>query len=157
MNSSPYIVHKKRIEEHIAKTSKSSLIFRLPIVVGRSTNPFTLTNFIYRHIVNDETFLVHRNACRFLIDIDDVAQLLTPIINGPVRRSTFNVHLDNRISVPDLVALFEAVLGRIARASLVAAGSCYEVDNSEFIDSISDCSFKTKSNYNRSVIEKYYG
>ncbi len=40
-----YILHKKKIEKHIAHHFHKFLIFRLPNVVGLSNNPHTLMNF----------------------------------------------------------------------------------------------------------------
>ena len=45
-NASPYVKHKLNME-NLVISNTNGVVIRLPQVVGRSTNPYTITNFIY--------------------------------------------------------------------------------------------------------------
>jgi nucleoside-diphosphate-sugar epimerase len=155
LRTSRYIEHKLKVEESIAKTAVAWLVFRLPIVVGQTTNPFTLTNFLYNRIRNNEPFELHRNACRYLIDVEDVRQTLLPIVESPLANKVFNVHFGQKTTLPDLVAAFENLLGQKACSNVVEKGTCYDVPNGDFL-ALVDPSAIPAAGYVHRVLRRYY-
>ena len=81
LSNSQYIQHKKEIENLIAEKQEQYIIFRLPIIVGQSHNPYTLTNYFYNKIKGNKTFQVYRNSCRYLLDIDDALKIIKLILS----------------------------------------------------------------------------
>jgi len=93
---SSYVCHKKEIENLIREKQDSYIIFRLPIVVGESRNPHTLTNFFYNRIAGNETFQVYSNSCRYLLDIDDALKIISIILEkNYFNNEIINVALNN--------------------------------------------------------------
>lgn len=71
-----YVLHKKEIENYIKNYAENYLILRIGNIVGKGGNPNTLFNFLNTQITNDRQFVVHSNARRLLIDIDDISNFL---------------------------------------------------------------------------------
>ena len=95
LSSNPYIHHKLKIEKIIDDRFGKYLIIRLPIVVGKSSNPHTLTNFLYRSIMNGDHFRLFQYATRYLIDLDDVVRFTEILISkcGTRRKEIGRAHV----------------------------------------------------------------
>jgi len=158
LSHTPYIHHKTEIENLIKEKKETFTIFRLPIIVGQSRNPHTLTNFFYNKITGNETFQTYANSCRFLLDIEDAFKIIEMILkNNYFNKETINITLNNRIKVTELVEIFEKVLHRQACHDLVEKGTCYTVDNSRIDHILKELNIDSGSDYNFQLIEKYYG
>ena len=157
ISDTQYILHKHRIEELIQRNQDSYIIFRLPIIVGKSKNPNTLTNFFYNSIMNSHAFQTYANSCRYLMDIEDAAKIISRILEKNYFNSEIvNITFNNRIKVTELVEIFEKLLGVQARHELVNKGSCYEVDNSKVKEVMEQMNLYIDENYNYNLIQKYY-
>lgn len=152
LGESMYIQHKKNIEMEIKKHFSQYLIYRLPIVVGYSKNPNTLTNFIFNSIINSRLIKVHSKACRYLIDIEDVVFLVKKTLF--YEKKTINLALDNKINIHQLIKIFESILKKKVNKELINEGCCYEVDNSLIKVYIDQMNYSP--NYNYDLISKYY-
>lgn len=86
---------------------------RLPILVGRTSNPFTLINFL-ANVQEEKPITLHANACRHLLDIDDLVPVLTPFAGMTRVRETINIPGSEKISVPRLADKIETVCTRKA-------------------------------------------
>lgn len=155
---SHYIQHKQEVETFIAEHASDYVIFRLPIVVGRSRNPHTLTNFLFNTIAQEQPLNVYRRAIRFLIDIDDIALLLPQfLLGGFSRNATVNVAFDNGIEVSNLIPIFESVIGIEAHANQLDVGSHFDIDNEIFTNFLQEVGHQVPGDYNQRLIVKYYG
>jgi nucleoside-diphosphate-sugar epimerase len=150
---SMYVKHKKNVEKYIKDHSDSYIIYRLPIVVGESQNPNTLTNYIYNAIIKGETINVFSKACRYLIDVDDVVKYVNMTLH--LNRVAVNIHLENKIYIKDLIQIFEDVLGLKSNKIFQKKGTCYTLDNSILKQFIEEKN--VLANYNYDLIKKYYG
>ncbi|MES1226009.1 MAG: NAD-dependent epimerase/dehydratase family protein, partial [Bacteroidota bacterium] len=72
MRDSAYIKHKLKMEAYIQQHQAQYTIFRLSNPIGKTTNNDTVVNFFIKHILDQETFNVWKNASRNIIDIDDM-------------------------------------------------------------------------------------
>lgn len=145
------------MEQLIKKEFSSYLIFRLPILVGRSDNPHTLTNFLHYQIISRQPIFVFKNACRYLMDVDDISFLLGRMIDSEqFRNNSLDVNFNNVIYVTDLLSIFENILEMKAIQQIVDKGSCYETDNKIFKEFIDSIEFKLPDNYVELIIRKYY-
>jgi len=134
LSNGPYVKHKLRMEERIRRSFQNHLIVRLPNLVGHTKNPFTLTNFIRDHIVQQETFELHLYAARYIMDVEFVAQDLAPLIRSNERQGTsINVCSDEPIPLPQLVLLMEKILDKKADVIRTDKGHRYSVDNADFM------------------------
>jgi len=154
----PYTLHKLSIEEYIKKNVHKFLILRLPNIVGVTQNPYQLTNFIYKKIWDNSELIVYENVQRNLIDVDDIPIITKHIIECNI----FNTHLDilfnNKISMIDLIKIFENVLNKTANIKYEISDTLnYVVDNTFFISLISN--FPNNRYFNtvtEDIIYKYY-
>ncbi len=146
-----YVKHKLEMEKFITRNCTNYNIYRLPIVVGFSQNPNTLTNFIYNSVVSNREINIYRYACRYLIDIEDVIKL----VNNTLKQDNkiINLSLENKIMILDLVEIFEDILKKSVNKIFIEKGFCYDIDNS-FINKFVSILELDKYNYN--LINKYY-
>lgn len=155
---SPYRKHKLEVERFIKETAREFVIFRLPIVVGRSDNPHTLMNFLYNSILNQDKIKVFKNAARYLIDIDDIQQLLSSFLLTEFMRNTVvNVVFNEGIKVTDLVNLFEAVTQKKANATYVDVGTRFTVNNETLKQFLAHLGYDIPADYAQQLVNKYYG
>ena len=152
-----YIEHKRAMEMLVA-THPGGLILRLPQVVGPSSNPHTLTNFLANEILAGHPISVWRYAERNLIDIDDIVLIATEIIE---RRSEYPacvaVASPHTLSMPALVEKFEKVLGKKALMSVVGKGESLSIDTSTCTRIAHRLNIEFGPNYVDNLLHKYYG
>ncbi|WP_434027217.1 NAD-dependent epimerase/dehydratase family protein [[Pseudomonas] boreopolis] len=153
--TSPYFEHKRQMEQ-LVMGSSGGLVLRLPQVVGRTANPHTLTNFLRDRILAGERFTVWRNAQRNLIDIDDVVAIATELINSPTSQA-IPIASPHTLTMPEIIALFEQVLGKKALFDLEDRGDAMQIDAREALSIAHRLELDLGPDYPRSLIEKYYG
>jgi nucleoside-diphosphate-sugar epimerase len=135
LRDTPYVVHKRAMEALVRSRHPDHLIVRLPNLVGRTGNPYTLTNFLRDRILQGDVVDMHVKACRYLLDVETVSIDLRHLFRSPVLKAcSIDVCGSSAFTLPDLVQAMERVLGRRASVNEVDAGSCYTVDNSQFLD-----------------------
>ena len=157
LKESSYIRHKLNVEKYISENFYSFIIFRLPIVVGKNTNPFTLTNFLFNKIKNNEKFTLFDKAHRYLIDIDDLGLILSSMINaGKFDNQILDVCFNNKTSILELIAIFEKIINKKALYIIKESGSSYTPNNTVFMNYLEDINFQIQPIYNNNLIEKYY-
>ena len=127
--SSMYVLHKKEIEKYIINNCRSWYIFRVPNVLGNTTNPNTFFNFFYNAIKIGTIFTLWQNASRNLIDIDDVFVTVDYIIKNKLFQNTI-INLANPIntSVLEIVKTIENLLKKKGNYMLIDKGNSYPID-----------------------------
>lgn len=73
--NTPYLLHKKSMEELVKKNAPNFLLVRTSNVVGSRGHSGNLTNFIYHHLMNGIPFDVWTNTKRNLIDVDHLVAM----------------------------------------------------------------------------------
>ncbi len=155
--NSQYIIHKKKIEKLIQENCIDYFIFRLPILVGETTNTHTLTNHLVQQIKGKQLVTIFSNACRYLMDIDDVSKILGSIIcNSTIHNRIWNCCFNNRIEVPELISIIEKILEMNCEKSIIEKGECYKVPNHEFLNYLQEIKFQEDEFYNERILRKYY-
>lgn len=147
-----YIRHKINIENLISDQADSYLIVRLPILVGRTDNAFTLINFLVQAIKEKRPIQLHSNACRHLLDIDDVVPAMTPLYRDTKTQHTINILGSEKISIPDLVRKIEFVLQKKGEFSWQNEGACYDLPANA-----GEVLYINKENYVDEILLKYFG
>ncbi|MFI5171712.1 MAG: hypothetical protein ACHQFW_04940 [Chitinophagales bacterium] len=157
LGGSAYIQHKKKIEILIQQHTAHYIIFRLPQLVGKTKNEHTLTNKLYTMLVSDQPISVHVNACRYLMDVQDIVVFLTGmIISKDYQNKTIDINFNNQIGINNLLNIFERILNTTAKRIPVEKGGCYKSNNQEFLNYLSNIGYHLPSDYIEKVISKYY-
>ena len=157
MTETPYVRHKLQMEELVCSAAKRA-VFRLPQVVGTSSNSHLLTNFLYDRIRSGEHFQVWKHARRNLMDVDDIAAIVAHLVRtGTVEGGSYNIACPFSVSVIDIVQIFELVLGMKADYSLVDAGAEYVIDVPEVVQASAELGISFDHDYIVRTVRKYYG
>jgi nucleoside-diphosphate-sugar epimerase len=153
---SPYVLHKKKMEEIINGCS-DFLIIRLPQVVGATSNPNTIVNYLYSKIVSGATFDLWRYAKRNFIDIEDLQSIASYVlINLSMNKAALNIACPFSISIVDLVSILEDLFQKKAFFKTVNFGSDYVIDTSVSDACASKLGIEFDVDYVKNVIKKYY-
>ena len=156
MSDTPYVRHKLKMEA-LVQSARRPAIFRLPQVVGASSNPNLLTNFLFSKIRTGEHFNVWRNARRNLIDVDDIAAIVAHLVrHDRPGRGGYNIACPFSVSVIDVVETFELVLARKADYSVVDEGGDYVIDVPEVRRAAAELGLSFDEGYLERTIRKYY-
>lgn len=153
---SPYVTHKREMEEIIKESCKRYFIFRLSQVVGEGSSP-TLINFIVDKLQNRELFHVWKNSTRNLIDVDDVFKIADYLIqNNLYCNEITNIATPRSLSIFNIVEIIEELLGQKGCYEVLHRGGSYDIDTlkiSHLLDRMSVC-FDEK--YPSMIIKKYF-
>jgi nucleoside-diphosphate-sugar epimerase len=135
LKNAPYVLHKLQMEALVRELHQDHLIIRLPNLVGRTSNPFTLTNFLRDRIRSGVPFDMHTKACRYLLDVEVVSNDLRRLFTlQSLKGTSIDVCGNMAFPIPVLVRTMERVLGKVTLLNEVDSGSCYTVDNTRFLD-----------------------
>ena len=145
-----YIKHKKVVENLIRKEAESFIIVRLSIMIGHSTNPHTLINYLVNAINERRPIELHANACRHLLDIDDLLPELISSLDEKNPRKSINILGSEKIKIPQLVNKIEAILNKKGNYSWVETGACYAIPENE-----GECKLIDDPNYVEKILQKY--
>lgn len=155
-STSMYIKHKLALEGLVSRR-KSYLIFRLPQVVGLTSNTFTLVNYFKKCMLENKLINIQKYAVRNIIDVYDVSEIANSIVDNPIyHNSIVNIANTFSIGVVALVEMLEKILNVQARCKLLESGSAYTIDT-EISDKIAlDLKIDFTDDYVRKVLSKYY-
>lgn len=157
LQDSPYFQHKRAMESLVV-AHPAGIVLRLPQVVGKTRNPNTLTNFLRDRILAGESLTVWTQACRNLIDIEDVVRIAAQLFSEsePVPKVT-SIASPWSLPMTEIVRLFESVLGRQARVIAVNRGEDMSIDTDLAQRLAQHIGLDFGPNYPLRVIQKYYG
>lgn len=154
--ASPYVLHKLHMERLIKNTHPRYLIVRLPQVVGRSRNKTTLVNYLYDCITHNSAFSIWKNAVRNIIDIEDVARIVSHIIeHGLFQNKVLNVAAIT-YRVIDIVNMLEKITKKVAIFTIIDKGSLFEIDNTGSTSIAKELNINFNNGYLERVLSKYY-
>lgn len=154
--ASPYVLHKLHMERLIKNMHPRYLVVRLPQVVGRSQNKTTLVNYLYDSIKRESAFTVWRYAVRNIIDVEDVAGIVSHIVErGMFQKKVLNVAA---ITYPvlDIVRTLEKITQKKAIFTVVEKGCPFEIDKAESTSIAKELHIEFNDGYLERVLSKYY-
>jgi nucleoside-diphosphate-sugar epimerase len=156
LSTSPYVRHKLKMEGLVETHSCDYLICRLPQAVGHGGNTNTLTNRLYASIRNGQRFQLWRNACRYIIGVDDVSAVASYMI-GQNKYSNRIINVaSRRFSIFDIVRALENVTQRSAIYDEIDKGTSYDIDCHEAHKVARLLNIRFDDTYLHRVIGKYY-
>jgi len=113
LKNDKYVKNKLIIENIIKKDIQNYIIIRLPQVVGKNLNKYTITNFIYSTVKSDKKFYLWRNSKRNLIDIDDVVKIIKKYLtNRPKINTIINIFNPKSVLVKNILEIFCKILNK---------------------------------------------
>lgn len=156
-NESPYVLHKRKIEELIQKNVSSYYIFRVSNLVGKSANHNTILNFFYYHINHKINFDLWTNSSRNLIDIDDMFGIADHILQKKIYQNQV-INIANPVSynVNNIITTLEISLGIKATYISIRKGSHFSIDISLILPVIRELKMNFGELYLSHLIKKYY-
>jgi dTDP-4-dehydrorhamnose reductase len=122
-----YVKHKRYIEKLISCNFDNYLIFRLPIVIGKTSNNNTFINNIKGKIISDEIIYINNMSSIYIIDIDDIRRFLPDLINNR-NNEIINVVFDNKEFVFDIIKKIERLLEKEANKKIVNNGFDFTIN-----------------------------
>lgn len=153
-SDSDYVNHKLNMEHIVSTECSKYLIARVSNAVGKGGNPNLLMNYLYNAVKTNSKIIIHQNAKRNLIDVEDVRSIVTSLIEDKIHNKIINVAFKENFSIIDIVEAFEKKLGMIALKEVQNKGASYTIDISEIHSSFIDESTQA---YLNQLIAKYYG
>lgn len=157
LSSTPYVKHKKLVEDYIKLNFGSYNIFRLPIVVGNTNNGSTLIKFLYTKMIQGETVNVYMKACRSILDVEDLVLIVGKVLDHNMfKNDILDIYLSPNVQVTDIISTLENCLGIESNKILLDEGSCYEIDDSKLKGFLDQIGYQTEDNYIFKTINKYY-
>lgn len=151
----PYTKHKLEME-NIVQQSQKYAIFRLSQVVGKTTNPHTLTNFLYTKIKNCQTFQVWERATRNLIDIRDVSLAVDFFLTNYGNNLNLNLAAPESVPVLKIVKIFEQITSQKAQFDLLDKGAKIEIAVPELMRHERKIGLSFSADYVERILRKYY-
>lgn len=154
--SSPYVVHKSRMEEYVLGHPGGQVI-RLPQLAGPNAPASTLISFLVSKVRAKAKIIVWENAYRNVIDIDHAALIVNEYLLGPYSSERIiNVANPYSVSVMQLVKHIEFFLGIEASINAVSRGDRYFIDISHIRPVIQSLGIAFGDKYIHNVLRKYY-
>lgn len=150
---SPYVLHKLHMEEIIKQNSKNYLILRISNAVGKGGNPNLLMNYLFHQINENNELVIHKNATRNLIDVEDVKNITLNYITSKKCNMIVNVAYLENFYIPEIIEAFEQILKKETHKIVENRGEHYSIDIHE-LDYLFE--LKNKKDYLKNLINKYY-
>ena len=150
----PYIKHKIEMEKLIESNHNNYLIFRLPIVIGISDNNNTFFNNIKSKILRNEIITIYKNISRYIIDVDDLSNILPTFIESDKNR-IINVCFNNKEFVFNIIETMENILSKKCDKIFKDIGYNSDIDNEYFVSKLESINYKFDINYNANLLKKY--
>lgn len=122
-----YIEHKLQMENIITDMASSYCIFRLPQVVGLTTNT-TIVSFFIRCLLLETKVRIQKNSLRSLIDVEDVVRIVLLVIKKPYFiNSIIDITNNQSITVLELFTKIAKITDRSTAVELIDEGSSYQI------------------------------
>ena len=156
-SDSPYVLHKRKLEEFIQKNVAYYYIFRVSNLVGKSSNPNTILNFYYSHMSNKINFDLWSNSSRNLIDTDDMYRIVDHLLMKEMyKNQIINIANPDSYNVKEIITALEIALGTKANYTSLPKGSRFLIDISLILPVIRELKINFSESYLSHLIKKYY-
>tara|TARA_B100001250_G_scaffold255551_1_gene219958 strand:+ start:371 stop:1111 length:741 start_codon:yes stop_codon:yes gene_type:complete len=157
-NKNAYQLHKKKVEKFIKKNFIRYLIFRLPEVIGKNKNKYTLTNFIYNRIISKKNIYTSNTVFRNILDIDDIKKVVIYYIKKKINKKTIIIANLKMYSGLYIVKTFEKILNKKAKIILdnKLKNKTFNLNVSGLKNIYKVLNIKINNKYLPNKIRKYY-
>lgn len=157
LSGTPYVIHKKGIEQFIRANAPRFYLFRVSNLGGTSNNPYTLLNHFVWNILAGQSFNVWRRAYRNIIDIDDMFAVADNLLRRRFRmNSVINIANPVNYPVPYIIKSIEKHLQKKAVYSEIDRGDDFPIDISLVRPLFEELSIRFGDDYLETILQKYY-
>lgn len=139
-----YAQFNLKVEQFIQSNINEYLIIRLPIIIGLNMNG--LIEYIYESLVTKKTINVHKNACRYIIDVDDILYYINT--NKDKKNQIINFALCDSFTIIEIIDAFSEIIKMPYNFNLINKGTCFQVQPLTNLN---------PQEYLSQVLNKYYG
>lgn len=154
---SVYVQHKHAMEDIVTSLSPGSFILRVTNVAGNSPNATTILNYFFNHIQKQVPFELWTNACRNIIDLDDLVFITTELLKTETPPAhPINIGAPVTYKVSEIIQAIENFLNLKASYKCVEKGSCIDPDLSYISEILERCPSNFNDQYLESLLKKYY-
>lgn len=155
-----YVKNKLKIEKIIQRQIKNYIIIRLPQIVGKNNNKYTLTNFIFNCFKKNKELALWQNSIRNIIDIEDLIKIIEKYLNNkPKINSIINICNPRSIEVSKLIYIFSKILKKNIKTKIIKKNN-KNINYKNFKkNTLLPSKYYKIINYNgyyKAVIKKYY-
>lgn len=151
----PYLNHKKRVEEFISNSFSNYIILRIPQIIG-SFNKNQLLGYINHHILLKKRFVLYEIE-RNLIDLNYLLTVLNHILKYKLYQNCIlNIAFPYNISVIEIVEIFEKIHGLNGIYETKKINGSFKIDNSKLLKVYNKLNLITPCYYEKSI-NFYYG
>lgn len=150
---SPYVLHKLHMEEIVKESKMNYLIFRVSSAVGDGGNPNLLMNYLINKFRKSLPIVIHKNASRNLIDVEDLRNITLKYIENMEYNQIVNVAYIENFQISEIIDNIEIVLKKEAIKEVMDIGENYSV----YIKDLNyNFAILDKHEYLKNMISKYY-
>lgn len=155
--SSPYVIHKKNIENYIKENVENYYLFRVSNLAGISNNPFTLLNFFIFSILKEQPITVWKNAYRNIIGVEDMFAIVDHFLQEQEGINSI-INIANPVNYPVgyILDCIEKHLGKKGIYNEIERGDNYSIDVTAIEPVIKKLGIQFNDEYLPSLLKKYY-
>jgi len=153
--SETYISHKKAMETYIQSSASRYLILRTSNIIGRSYNPFTITNYLYNKIAAGEQFELWINAYRNLLDIEHLYRMVEQLLKEGIVNEMVYLVCPVEYHILTITKALCSITKKEAYYREIEKGSCFEYDRSLSARLFTQLKISPE-NYLETLLKKYY-
>ncbi len=156
LSSTPYIIHKKNIEQYIQSLDIEYYIFRVTQVVGHATNETLVKNF-FNKILHEEKITLFNKSTRNLIDVDDICKIVNFLVSRNLYKNNIStVASPFQITPLELIMYLEDIVGKKAIYTIEDVGELYDVDISHIEPYFDEMGVSFHQSYIKDTLQKYF-
>ena len=157
LKNTPYVLHKKEMEELVKMNSGRYQIFRLSNLAGKSGNKNTILNFFNENISLGIPFECWKNAERNIIDIDDVFEVINYILNHKLYENEIvNIANIHNYPVTYIINQLEIFHNKSAKMIMVDKGTPFTINVEKMVFLANILNLKFNENYFPELLKKYF-
>lgn len=154
--NSPYVLHKRGMEEIIEKNCTDFFIFRVPIFIGIQNTESNLINFYINKILKNEHFQLYKNAKNYVIDVDNVYRIIDYIIKNDPKNKIYNLTAGVKLSALEILNYVEEFLGKKASYDIVEKGDDFVFNDESTFKIRAKLGINENSDHLPNLLNKYY-
>ena len=155
-NSSQYINHKLFIENLIKEKAEKFLILRVSNAIGNGGNPTLLLNYLFNSVIHKKEIIIHMNAKRNLIDVEDLRNITQEVINKKVFNTTINLAYLHNYSIIEIISAIEKFTKIPLKLKFQNSGQEYKISLDYAKEYYTQQNKLNKEHYLENLLCKYY-
>ena len=155
--STPYVLHKLKMEEIIISKNINHLIFRVSNPIGFTKNTSTFFNYFIDKINKDEQFELWNNSYRNIIDIEDMFKICDYIIKEKKYiNSIINIANPKNYKIQTIITAIDKYFNKKSNYKVIEKGSEPLINTTTAEDVISILKIEINEGYIEKLLSKYF-